>query len=1523
MEKTKKWQLYLIIAAIALTLYNILPTLFFYAKPLKQPIKEKQATEIVQSIAKRSNSLEVDAKQWLESFCKLLKLKPNAIALDAANPQFISLTFKSVEEANQFRQLLPRAGALIPFVPAQLSLYDSGQETGEKTVVVQRRIPIHFTEAELPSFFQFSAKIDEKGNPTTLYRALIQDRALQVGISLGGPSENAQYLHALANAPQDQAQELLFVLSQNILSFTKVFGENSDISQRFFSSFTQIESHNRTDLVFQLISSFESARDKIKLEKVALENESKALQAEGKYLDTIKQQRLEILASREKTLQAAEAIVKKHSSAFAAGQTPWNFNSFATAVQESSTQIDPATRMQKISLQGRNPFIAELAIDWVHEKFYLVPYADFKSFKDQLAERPPLSHLRDQADQLLYNEIASLARLSSEAIAPYQDKFVIDLNHLTSSKSFVALRLGSIAQAQAKQLRETIALNWQPKHPDLTRQNFPVVDYDSYLKLSPQQQKLCLVVYAPAMYGKTPPQGFRMNSVYVIAKGIENIIQRAKEAPDSPQSQQFLDDVKQLRLLMQHNGLAGYSGKTYPLGAEFASDFIFEGEDYYQPLLAATREDFTVHGTKRYAILEFNDVEQRILTENKIDTRIHEDLLKWRDDWRAAQLNMKGIASTDIPKPTKSPFWSNLKLSCVKYFRGDDRKILHWGLDLSGGKTVQIELRDMNNRIVTNEADLKQGINELYNRVNKMGVSEVSIRQEGNYITLDFPGSQNLSAAELVKASSMYFHIVNEKFSPNNPLLADAANRFLQEIWNEAVVTGRKEADEINQIAWRHLNGESLDPSVVEPRSEAARILFDHGLRLANPQDTTVTAHYNDTYSKVAVYRGADFTDWYGQTHPLLIVFRNYALEGSNLENVHASYDPAKGNYLSFGIKGSQTAKSGVKFNARDDLYAWTAQFAKEKIAGTPNEAYSRGKGWRMAVVLNGTVISAPTLDAALRDSAMISGSFTQREINQLEADLKAGSLSYTPRILSEKNVSPELGSKERSLGILATVISLVLVIAAMTTYYRFAGIVASAAVLFNILIMWATLQNLSATLSLATIAGLILTLGMAVDANVLVFERVREEFALTGRIAGAIHAGYKKAYSAIIDSNITTLIAGIILLQFDSGPIKGFAMTLIIGIISSMFTALFMTRFFFSHWVKNPAHTTLSMMNLFKMKSFNFLKYTKATLIFSAAVILIGGALCLVQKQTMIGMDFTGGYALTIDLKPTAGVNYRSAAEKALMKEGVSAQEIQIRELTPSHHLRIFLGRSLQLPGRPFYGMPLETDLKEVSYPYENNPRLMWVVQALQKSNLSLSPQSLETLDNNWTEVSGQMSDAMRNSALIGLAIALVGILIYITARFEFKYAISATICLAHDVIFTIGFVALLHKLGVPVQIDLNTVAALMTIVGYSLNDTIIVFDRIREDVRGMRKSTFAEIINHALNITLSRTIMTSGTTLLVLIPLIALGGSTIFGFALVMAIGVVFGTLSSLFIAAPLMLYFHNREERQLQHSLARENR
>lgn len=1519
MEKQKRWQLFLIIAVIILTVYNILPTVFYYSKPLKKPINTTTAKAITEEITDRTNKLEIESVEWLDSFCSLLSLKPLSISPDTQNAQFVNVTFKNADDANKFRKHLPRAGALIVFAPAQLSLYDEPVDSPAKTVTVQRRIPIHFDDDQLDSYFQFSSKTDSEGNITDLWKALVNDRALQLGNTIGGVSENAQYVQGvITHVDTQQGEDLAIFLAQNILGFARAFGEDSSIVHRYFASFSQADVDNRRQLIQNFIGSMERIKDKIKLERIALEEESKNLQSQGSFLDTPKQQKLELLLNHEKTLSSAETVIKKNISAFSAANAPFSYSSFGGLLQETYLKMGPGEKLQTIPLEGRNPFIRSIVIDWGNEEIYLQLHDDFADLRNALEENKKLAYQKDQVDQFLYNEIAYIARQSGETITPYQNGFTIALNQLQNSKSFLTMRLAAIAKAQIEQLKQTLLTHWAPQHPDLSRESFPIYDEETFASLPLEEKTFGLVLYAPSTQRGTPPKGFRMNSIYVIAKGLDKILMKFRSAPDSEQAQRFMQDFNSLRAILQRNGLFGYSAANTGLSQEYANDFIFEGEDYFNTVLKATRENFSVHGTKRYALLEFSDLEQRILTENKIETRMHEDLLKWRDDYKAAQLNIRGISSYDVPQPTSNVLWDNFKLSFIKFFRGDDRKILHWGLDLSGGKTVQIELRDHNNRPVTNETDIKQGINELYNRVNKMGVSEVSIRQEGNYITLDFPGSQGLSAAELVKASSMYFHVVNEKFAPGNANLAESVDRFLQDVWNEAVVTNRKDSESINMIAFKHLYGETLETNVVQPRSEAAKILYDNGLRLTNPLDTISTSIFNDTSSKIAIFRGDDFTEWQGQTHPLLIVFRNYALEGSNLENIQASYDPSKGNFLAFAVSGSQSTRDGIKSNPRDDLHAWTSRFSKEKIAGTDLEPFTKGKGWRMAVILNGTIISAPTLDSALRDSAMITGSFTQREVNQLEADLKAGSLSFTPRILSEKNVSPELGSREKSLGFVATAIALVLVIAVMVTYYRFGGLIASIAVIFNLLIMWGVLQNLHATLTLASIAGLILTVGTAVDANVLVFERIREEFKATGRIASAVHAGYRKAFSAIIDSNLTTIIAAMILLHFDSGPIKAFAITLIIGILSSMFTALFMTRYFFAGWVKNPKNKVLKMMDLIKSTHFDFLKFTKPTILLSTIVILVGGYFLISQRHQMLGMDFTGGYAVNIELKAEPGMNYRQAVEKALVAGGASTQDFQIRELTPPNNIRLFLSRNMEQPGRPFYGMPMRTEVKDVGFAYESNPKLIWIVQSLEGAHLSISPGSLQHLDANWSEVSGQMSDSMRNNALIGLFVALVCILIYITARFEFKYAISATICLAHDIVFTVAAIAILHFFKVPIQIDLNTVAALMTIVGYSLNDTIIVFDRIREDIRLMRKSSFKEIINHAVNVTLSRTTMTSGTTLLVLLPLVALGGSTIFGFALVMAIGVIFGTLSSLFIAAPLMQYFHLKEIEKEQRSI-----
>ena len=1519
MEKQKRWQLYLILAVLILTIYNILPTVFYYSKPLKSSIDAPRAAEVAQAAMGRVNSLEEESITWLRSFSNLLGVNPSTIAFESDNPGVIGVTFKNTQEADLFRQFLPRAGALITFAPAQLELYQGSSQSPEK-VLVARQVNQHFSNVDAEKLFHYTPKREADGKISPFYRQLVNDRAIQLALAFGGPSKSAQEMAAVVQNSSDKAyDELAIGIAKELVDVeTSIGKDHPAIAKRYYATFAQNNGADSEVTLQKFVEKLSSLKLNLEAQRKSIKEEQVKLTADGvSSVDSTETQLIALLDNQIKTLDSASQLIAKNSDIFKSVQKPLTDLQLIQSLDKNATD-----HSQVLSLLGRDPFVEALVIDWENDTINLQFYSDLQALRNTSANTEIAVYKKERLNQLLINDIARASRLADESLAPNNEGgFSLALNTLIDAQSFIALDLGELAGRRAEQLKDLLSSGWNPKQIDLVRESYPIHEYASYLKLKPEEQKLGLVIYAPLASKEAPLPGFRSGSIYVIARGLDNIMQKYQQSPNSEAAQLFGNDANQLRTLLQQNGFIGYPGSSFGLGAQFSKDYIFELSDFYSNILKATREAFSVKGSKRYGVLDFTDVEQRILTTNKIDDRIQEDLLKWKEEYSAAQVDLNMTNKYLVPHPTQNPYWENFKLSFVKYFRGDDRKILKWGLDLSGGKTVRIGLRDHNNRVVTNPDDIKQAVNELYTRINKMGVSERNIRIENNNIILEFPGSQGLSASELVKASSMYFHIVNEKFGPSSPELKEPVAKFLQNVWNEAVVTNRKDVESINEIAWQHLGADTIEGQETRPRSDVAKTLWDAGLRLSSPKDKNVSSSFNDSLSSVAVLRGDDFMEWEGQSNPLIFVFHNYALEGSSLTNVQANYDQSEGNVLSFGVKrsdeGSQARESG---SPRDDFYTWTSQFAEDKIAGTPKDAYAQGRGWRMAVILNGTVISRPSLRAALREGGTISGRFSQREINQLAADLKAGSLSFAPRILSEQNVSPELGTEERTKGIVASIVAVVLVVVAMIGYYRFAGVVASCAVLLNILIMWGVLQNLDAALTLPAIAGIVLTIGMAVDANVLVFERIREEFKLSGRIGSAIQTGYRKAFSAIVDSNITTIIAALILIQFDSGPIKGFAVTLIVGILSSMFTALFMTRYFFAGWVQNPANKKLEMSQFIGNTNFNFMAQTKKAVIISVIAMVAGSFLFISQRNTMLGMDFTGGYSLVVDVqeKPDV-VNYRALAADALLAQGATTNDFQVRELSRHNQLRLQFGVGMEEQGHPFHNLPEVNTEGVISYPYQANPRLSWVVHALQEGGLQIQKAQLPVLESDWTVMSGQFSEVMRDNALIALVIALASILLYITLRFEFTYALGAVVGLIHDVVITLGIMALFHKLGFAVQIDLQVIGAIMTIIGYSLNDTIIVFDRIREDTKLFRKMSFVDIINHSLNVTLSRTLMTSGTTLLVLFTLVLLGGQSIFAFSLVMTIGVLVGTLSSLFIASPVMLYFHNRELQKQEKEVA----
>lgn len=1508
MEKPKRWQFYLILAVVLLTFYNILPTLFYYAQPLKKPIGEKEAHKVASKIIHRVNSLEDFTTSWLQSQSENLKVKPKKIELSPSNPRTATITFKDPKEAELFARTLPRAGSLIPFTPAELSFDPRSFKSGDTEVTALRKIGLHLDPKESLTLFHFIPK-EKEGAVAPEYRSLVFDRLSEVALHFAGPSKNGQFLALALNNRSVAEEEPIYAIAKEIVDYENSFGEANPITKRYFASFTAVDvpAEKKKEMI-SLLDEKLTAFDQETGKKInELKSEEESLKREGKFLDTPQQQSLEVLTIQKNRLEKAKAILAKNRSLFESGSTPLTKEKILATLEKDFSAKE---RSESLKLDNLNPFVSEIRIDWNKENVDLLLYPELVTIRKAHASEIE-AITQERANQLLYGEIAAASRSTNEKISPSLDHFTFNLVELTKSSSLLAMDLSAVAQRQIDTLIPLFDKCWTFSG-ELAKTEFPLYTTPQFEALPKDQQKFGLVFYAPLLE-KNPTPGFKSSSIYAIGKGMGALIKKYQKLAPGKEREAFEKDFRDLTLLFRENGFIGYFATDANLPSEFRSDFIFELDDFSSYLIAASRENFTITGAKKYALLEFTDVEQRLLTQNKIDIATQEDLLRWKDEYNSAKVSIDPSARLYVPAPSKSPMLNNVKLSALLYFRGDERKIIRWGLDLSGGKTVRIGLKDQSGHSITNENDLKQAIDELYLRVNKLGVSEVGIRREGSTIVLDFPGSQGFSASDLVKASAMYFHVANEKFSSNNALLAEAVNTFLEEVWNEAVITNRKDIDNINLIAWQHLGGDPEHPEEFHPLTVHGKLLYDQGLRIAYPKNSLRTSSFNDTVSAVSIFRGNSPTDWQGQSHPLLFIFNNYALEGANLTNIQTGYDPSEGNVLSFSVRSAYT-KEGHHFSPRDDFYNWTSQFSEEKIAGTPKENYSRGRGWRMAVILNGSVVSSPTLNATLRDSARITGHFTQREINQLASDLKAGSLSFTPYILSEENVSPDLGREQRIQGISAAFLALVLVIATMVIYYRFGGVVASCAVIFNLFIIWAVLQNLNAALTLPGLAGIILAVAMSVDANVLVFERIREEYNVSKKIASTIYAGYRKAFSAIFDSSLTTLIAAIILLNFDSGPIKGFALTLIIGIVSSMFTALFMTRYFFSGWIQDPRHTELKMMRLFEKTNFNFLNKVKPTLFISGILIVGGLMLFAMGRKTILGMDFTGGYALTVDLvESSADTNYRARATHALEKAGLSSHDFQIRELTRPNELRLQLSSSLDLKGKPFYGITGGSKVQAPLFLYQANPRITWIVSSLEKEGLQLNPASLPELHLHWTEMSGQLSNAMRNQAIIGLTLALIAILIYITFRFEFNYGISATLGLIHDILLTLALFGLIHLIYPGMVIDMQVIAALMTIIGYSLNDTIIVFDRVREEIKLHRKENFADIVNGALNTTLSRTMMTSGITILALLALVLFGGSTLFNFSLIMLIGVGLGTLSSLYIATPLLLYFHNRDQKR----------
>ena len=540
--------------------------------------------------------------------------------------------------------------------------------------------------------------------------------------------------------------------------------------------------------------------------------------------------------------------------------------------------------------------------------------------------------------------------------------------------------------------------------------------------------------------------------------------------------------------------------------------------------------------------------------------------------------------------------------------------------------------------------------------------------------------------------------------------------------------------------------------------------------------------------------------------------------------------------------------------------------------------------GKSVAIVLDNYVYSFPTVQSEIGGGrSQITGNFTINEASDLANILKSGKLPAPARIIEEAIVGPSLGKEAIDSGLKSFMIALIIVLLWMIFYYNFAGVVSNIALLANLFFVFGVLSSVGAVLTLPGIAGIVLTIGMSVDANVLIYERVREELLNGKGLRLAITDGYKAAYSSIIDANVTTLLTGIILYVFGTGPIKGFATTLVIGIITSLFSAIFITRLIFYWRLNKKSKVTFDnkiTRGAFKNTSINFIGNRKRYYIISALIILIGIG-SFINKGLNYGVDFKGGRTFVVRFDENINNELlRSSLGKEFVENGVEMFP-EVKTFGEENQVKIttkYLIDSRDLNADELVSSKLNDGL--VNYgDFE--------IMSSQK-------------------VGPTIADDIKNAALWSIIFSLLVIFLYILLRFrKWQFSLGAVIAVFHDVLIVLSIFSIFYGiLPFSLEIDQAFIAAILTIIGYSLNDTVVVFDRIREHMAIYRKKEFNELVNNALNSTLSRTINTSLTTFFVLLIIFVFGGEVIRGFMFALMVGVLIGTYSSLFVASPIML-------------------
>ena len=613
--------------------------------------------------------------------------------------------------------------------------------------------------------------------------------------------------------------------------------------------------------------------------------------------------------------------------------------------------------------------------------------------------------------------------------------------------------------------------------------------------------------------------------------------------------------------------------------------------------------------------------------------------------------------------------------------------------------------------------------------------------------------------------------------------------------------------------------------------------------------------------------------------------------------------DPSDQVLELFVIKTSRGGKAPftgeVITDARQDL----DQSARPSISMQMNS--NGAKNWRrltstnigrrVAIVLDNYVYSAPFVQNEIPNgNSQITGDFTIEEAQDLANILKAGTLPAPTTIVEDVVIGPPLGKVAQSQGFQSIMSGLIIVLMFMIFYYSGGGIIANLALFFNIFFILGILAQLSASLTLPGIAGIVLTIGMSIDANVLIFERIKEELRNGANLKQAISNGYDKAFTSIIDANFTTLLVGLILYNLGQGPVKGFAITLIIGIICSFFSAVYITRVIVERLSRNGDKSSLRFSfpfsrNLLSSLKIDFLGRRRLAYYFSITFISVG-IISLILKGLILGVDFKGGRSYVVTFSE---VQTPSIVENGL-QESFNNEGVEVKTFGADNILKITTS----------YLINDDSDDADVTVKnqlisgLENVTNLSFIEDdtMLDKENFTISSSS---------KVGATIADDIQNSSLSSGILALIAIFVYILIRFrKWQFSTGAVFALFHDTLFVISAFAIANLFGVSYEIDQVFIAALLTIIGYSINDTVVVFDRIRENLGIKAGSEIIPVVNESINKTISRTLITSMTTFIVVLVLFLFGGPSLSGFSFALLVGIIVGTYSSIFVATPVFV-------------------